>query len=53
MTTAWDWQWFVGRNSINLTIDLCSFMIGFCIGQRDVVIHFGMATIIIEHWPAE
>jgi hypothetical protein len=53
MSIAWDWQWFVCRNSINLTIDLCSLMIGFCVGPRDVVVHVGIVTLCIEHWPDE
>lgn len=51
MTTAWEWQWIVGRNTINLTVDLFSLMLGYCIGSRDVVIHIGMATVCIEYWP--
>jgi hypothetical protein len=48
-----DWRWIVGRNVIDLTIDLRSLMIGFAFGDRDVVMHIGCVTITIEHWPSD
>jgi hypothetical protein len=48
--TSRDWQWIIGENSINLTVDLWSFMFGICIGPATVVLHFAFATVVIEHW---
>lgn len=52
MTTAWDWRFILGRNSIDLTIDLRSFMVGTAIGPRDLVLHVGPLTLTIEHHEA-
>jgi len=53
MITCWEWQWIIGRNVVVLTFDLRSFMVGICVGPRDIVIHVGMFTLAIEYWPHE
>lgn len=53
MIRSWEWQWLVGRNSINVAINLLGFAIGFSTAARDVVIYLGFVTLIVEYWPPE
>jgi len=54
METVWEWRWEFDRWTVDLTIDLCSFMFGIAWGPRgDIVIHFACGTICAEPWPLE
>lgn len=53
MTTSHHWEWHLRGWQIMLTVDLYSFMFGFAVGPRDIVVHCAFATIVVIDWNIE
>jgi hypothetical protein len=53
MTTGWDWDWEYDWGTINLTVDLCEWMIGVAWSRNDMCIRPLPCVLISFDWWTE